>query len=310
MPLDPQIKSMVDMVKMMEPLDLGTVPVGQTRAAFKMLASMGGAGDPMQKTEDLQIPGPGGDIKARVYRPLDAGTLPALVFFHGGGWVIGAIETHEGLCKSLASRAGCAVISVDYRLAPENKFPAGLEDCYAAARWVQDHADEIGLDALRIGLGGDDAGGNLAAAVSIMLRDKGEPMPRFQLLIYPVTDYCVPSKPSLVENGEGYLLTSRDMVWFFEQYLNSAEDGTNALVSPLRAERLDGLPPALVITAEFDPLRDEGEMYAARLRDCGVTAETRRYDGMIHAFLSLSSMSDRARKALNETGEALKSALA
>ncbi|MGH9762150.1 MAG: alpha/beta hydrolase, partial [Blastocatellia bacterium] len=282
MPLDPQVKSMIDMVKMMGAPELGSVPVAQTREAFKMLTAMGGAGESIYKTEDVQVAGPEGDVRARIYRPSADKPLPALVFFHGGGWVIGAIETHDALCKSLANKADCIVISVDYRLAPENKFPAGLEDCFAATRWVQDNAGAIGVDPVRIGVGGDSAGGNLASVVSIMLRDKGEPVPRFQLLIYPVTDYYVPSKPSLRENGEGYLLTFKDMVWFCDQYLNSPEDGQNPLASPLRAESLKDLPPALVITAEFDPLRDEGEMYAARLREFGVCAETRRYDGMIH----------------------------
>lgn len=309
MPLDPQAKMVLDLINSMGSQSLSEIPVEQSREQFKMLASFGGSCDPLFETEDVQIPGPAGNIRARIYRPSGEKGLPAIVYFHGGGWVIGAIETHDGFCRSLANKAECIVISVDYRLAPENKFPAAPEDCYAATRWVQQNAEELGIDRSRIAVGGDSAGGNLAAVVSLMLRDKDEPIPVFQLLIYPATDYYDPPKPSLKENGEGYLLTFEDMVWFLDQYLPSKDEAKNPLVSPLRAESLAGLPSALIITAEYDPLRDDGEMYAARLREFGVQAEARRYDGMIHGFVSLAAMIDKGRTALNETAESLKTAL-
>jgi acetyl esterase len=228
-----------------------------------------------------------------------------LVFFHGGGWVVCNIDTHDTLCRSLANAARYIVVSVDYRLAPEHKFPAAVEDCLAATTWVRQAAGEIGVDPDHVVVGGDSAGGNLATVVSLLLRDAGQPLPRFQVLIYPVTDVCLETE-SYKANGEGYNLTRSMMQWFFDCYLNSAEDAADWRVSPLRARDLRGLPPALVITAEFDPLRDEGEAYAARLEEAGVPVTLTRYDGMIHPFIRRIHRFDQARAAFNQIVAALK----
>jgi acetyl esterase len=235
--------------------------------------------------------------------------MPALVFFHGGGFVICNLDTHDGPCRSIANAAGCIVVSVDYRLAPEHPYPAAAEDCHAATEWVAKNGAEFGIDTSRIAIGGDSAGGNLAAVVALMARDRGAPSLRFQLLIYPVTDYAFETD-SYRENAEGYLLTRDMMRWFWNLYVPDASKAAEPYASPLRAADLSGLPPALCITAEYDPLRDEGEAYAARLREAGVAATTSRYDGLFHGFFGMSAQIDRARDAVAEATAALRAALA
>ncbi len=232
-----------------------------------------------------------------------------LVFFHGGGWVIGDLETPDGTCRALANRAGCVVVSVDYRLAPENKFPAAPQDTYAATQWVAANAASIHVDPARIAVGGDSAGGNLAAVTAQMARDRGGPRLVFQLLVYPVIDGACDTA-SYRDNAEGYLLTKDMMRWFWNHYVRDAEDLFNPIASPLRARSLKGLPPALVQTAEFDPLRDEGEAYAAQLKQAGVPVRLTRYNGMIHGFFGMASVMDRAKTAIDEAGAALRSAFA
>jgi acetyl esterase len=228
------------------------------------------------------------------------------VYFHGGGWVLGSLATHDGICRSLAAGAGCVVVSVDYRLAPEHRYPAAAEDCYAATQWCAAHAAELGADGSRVAVGGDSAGGNLSAVVAQMARDRGGPPLVFQLLIYPVTDAARDTQ-SYRENAEGYLLTAGDMAWFWNHYLGDARArGAEAYASPIRAASLAGLPPALVITAEFDPLRDEGEAYGAALESAGVAAKVTRYDGMIHGFFGLGAMIDRANSAVQEAAGTLR----
>ena len=245
----------------------------------------------------------------RIYTPQGSGPFPVLVYFHGGGWVIGNVDTHDPTCRTLTNAAGCVVVSVDYRLAPEHKFPAAVDDCYAATQWVAANAAAINGDSSRIAIGGDSAGGNLTAVVAIEARDKGGPPLVFQLLVYPVTDYSF-STPSYRDNGDGYLLTKDSMVWFWDHYLRSEADGQDYRASPLRASDLTGLPPALVITAEYDPLRDEGEAYAARLQEAGVSVTCTRYDGMIHGFYGLTAVVDQARKAVEESVAALRASFA
>jgi acetyl esterase len=220
--------------------------------------------------------------------------------------VIGSIETHDGLCRQLANAAGCIVVSVDYRLAPEHPYPAAAEDAYAATRWVVDNARSFGGDPSRVAVGGDSAGGNLTAVVSLMARDRGGPPLVQQLLIYPVTD-APTDKGSYRSNAEGYFLTADMMQWFWRHYTGEA-GSAEPYACPLRAKSLAGLPPALVVTAEFDPLRDEGEVYAARLREAGVPVHLSRYDGMIHGFFAMSAFLDRARAAVAEAAEALRGA--
>ena len=259
--------------------------------------------------KDLEIPGPAGRIPARVYRPTPQGELPVLVYFHGGGWAICSLETHDTTCRELANGAGCAVVSVDYRLAPEHRFPAAAEDCFAATGWVAKNVAAIGGDASRIAIGGDSAGGNLCAVVALLARDRGGPRLCHQLMIYPVTEYAFDT-PSYRENAEGPLLTREAMRAFWKLYLAREEDGRNPYASPLRAADLAGLPPAHVITAEYDPLRDEGEAYARRLEAAGVPVVVRRYDGMVHGFFGFTDMIDCARDAVVDVVRELQRAFA
>jgi acetyl esterase len=255
------------------------------------------------------VPVAGGEITVRVYTPVGAAPHPGLVFYHGGGWVIGDLDTHDGICRSLANAADCAVASVDYRMGPEHRYPVAAEDAYAAYRWVRDGASRLGIDSARVAVGGDSAGGNLAAVVSLMARDRATPLPVFQLLIYPVTDHDLDT-PSYHENATGYVLTREAMRWFFGHYLARDEQGREPYACPLRAPSLAGLPPALVMTAECDPLRDEGEAYAGRLRDAGVPVTLTRYPGMFHGFFRMTRLLDKARAALDEAAGALHKAFA
>jgi acetyl esterase len=261
------------------------------------------------RVDDHRVPVDGGDIAVRCYTPAGTGPFPVHVYFHGGGWVIGDIETHDGVCRSLANAAACVVVSADYRLAPEHKFPVAVDDAFAATRWVAARAATLGVDGDRMAVGGDSAGGNLAAAVALLSRDRGGPPLALQVLVYPVTQHAFDT-PSYQEHADGYLLTRSAMRWFWNHYLRRPEDGEEPLASPLLARSLHGLPPALVITAEHDPLRDEGEAYAARLREAGVPVTVTRYPGMIHGFLRMLNMVDKARAARDEIAAALRKAFA
>jgi acetyl esterase len=305
MPLDPQAQTLLDQFNALGGQPLSSMSVADARRAMMVLSSMRGEPPPIRSVVDRRVAGPAGEIPVRIYTPAGTAPLPLLVYFHGGGWVLGGIETHDGTCRELANDAGCVVVSVDYRLAPEHKFPAAAEDCYAAAQWAAAHAAELGADARRLAVGGDSAGGNLAAVVSQMARDRGAPAVVFQLLIYPATAAAFDT-PSYHDNAEGYLLTTADMRWFWGHYLNGPADAANPYASPLRAPRLGGLPPALVITAEFDPLRDEGEQYAHRLEEAGVPARLTRYDGMIHGFFGMTHLMDKAKAAVLEASGNLK----
>ncbi len=276
---------------------------------FKVLASMEACED-VERVDDRLIPGPDGDIPTCVYTPQAAvgEAHGVLVWFHGGGWVIGDLDTADSTCRALANRAGCVVVSVDYRLAPEHAAPAALEDCMTALAWTVENFELLGVDASKVAVGGDSAGGNLAALVCQRVRDEFGPEIDFQLLVYPVTDLTL-SHPSMDENAEGYVLTKASMEWFVGHYLGDA-DPKDASVSPLHADDLTGLPPALVITAEMDPLRDEGEAYAARLQEAGVPTELVRYAGQIHGFMGMATMLDDGKDAVERAGAALRAALA
>jgi acetyl esterase len=229
---------------------------------------------------------------------------PVLVYLHGGGWVIGTLDSYDATCRELAQGAGCVVVSVDYRLAPEHRYPAAPEDCYAAVQWVAANAASLGADAKRLAVGGDSAGGNLSAVVSQMARDRGGPAIRFQLLIYPVTDADF-TRRSYVDNAEGYLLTTASMRWFWDHYVPEQAKRAEPYASPLRAADLSGLPPAWVCTAEFDPLRDEGEAYAKRLQQAGVSTTLTRFDGLIHGFVSMGLVAPKAQAGVDEAIAAL-----
>jgi len=306
MPLDPQAQALLDQFQALGAQALSSMSVADARRAMETLASMRTAPPPIRSAVDRRIPGPAGDIPVRVYTPDGTAPLPLLVYFHGGGWVLGGIETHDATCRELANGAECVVVSVDYRLAPEHKFPAAAEDCFAATRWVAAHAAELGADAQRLAVGGDSAGGNLAAVVAQMARDRGGPRLVFQLLIYPATMAAFDTA-SYRDNAEGYLLTTADMRWFWDHYLARSNDAANPYASPLMGT-LTGVPPALVVTAEFDPLRDEGEQYARRLQEAGVATRLSRYDGMIHGFFGMTQMIDKAKQAVQEASAQLRQA--
>ena len=244
------------------------------------------------------IAGPAGDIPLRVYAPAGDGPFPVLMYIHGGGWVVCSLDTHDRECRTLAYRAGCLVVSVDYRLAPEHKFPAAADDCMTALRWVLGHAAKLGGDAGRIAIGGDSAGGNLTAVTVMLARDEGLGPIAGQLLIYPVTDHYEPGTPSYREYADGYGLTRDSMIWFWDHYLSEPGQAADWRATPLRAEDLRGLPPAFVLTAECDVLRDEGERYAERLRAAGVPTRLKRYNGMIHGFVNMSAVLDGGRAGL------------
>lgn len=287
------------------PMELLTPEQARMAADFRLLAE---APEEVEKVENRTIPVHGGEIQVRIYTPEGVGPFPALVYYHGGGWVIGNLDTVDVPCRMLANRAGCIVVSVDYRLAPEHKFPTAAEDAYAAAKWVSENAASIGVDPERIAVGGDSAGGNLAAVVALMARDQGGPSIAYQMLIYPVTNHSYDTE-SYRDNAEGYFLTKNTMVWFWNHYLRDEQDGKHPYASPLLEEDLSGLPPALVITAGFDPLRDEGEAYAERLKAAGVPVEATCYDGMIHGFFWMPGMLAQGNAVINQAANALKQAL-
>ncbi len=264
---------------------------------------------PVARIEERMIPGPAGDLLVRIYWPEGEGPAPLVVFFHGGGFVLCSLDTHDELARGLCRGAGAVVVSVDYRLAPEAPYPAAADDCYAALVWSVEHASELGADGSRVAVAGDSAGGNLAAVTALRARDLGSPALRHQCLIYPVTD-CRFDTPSYIENAEGYFLTAESMRWFWSHYLQDMGRAAEPYASPLRAPSLAGLPPTLVITAEYDPLRDEGEHYAKALVEAGVSTTLRRYDGMIHGFVTMSEIFEDGRAALALATQELRSAFA
>jgi acetyl esterase len=301
--LDPQAQAFLARLEEIGAVRYGEQPPDVARRAMEDGApALFGPFDPVP-FEDRDVPGPGGPIPVRIYRP-PAATGAALVYFHGGGWVLGSIATAHAVCATLAQGSGCTVVSVDYRLAPEHPFPAAVDDAWAATAWVLEHGDELGARG-PVAVGGDSAGGNLAAVVARRARDAGLPL-ALQLLVYPVTDADL-GTASYRDNATGYWLTRDAMQWFWEQYV-PAGDRYHPDASPLRADDVAGVAPALVITAEYDPLRDEGEAYAARLSDAGVAVTLSRYDGLIHAFFRLPAVIDRAHDALQEAATALRRA--
>jgi acetyl esterase len=307
--MHPQAQTALDLISQFGlVIDESTDPVAIRKAIEAFATADRAAAEPVAHVEDRAVPGPAGEIPVRVYRPSDDTALPVLVWFHGGGWTIGSLETHDNTCRSLANAVGCVVVSVDYRLAPEHKFPAAAEDAFAATQWVAQHAAELGGDPKRIAVGGDSAGGNLAAVVSLLARDAGRPDLVFQLLVYPVTDHEF-ERPSMHENATGYFLELESMRWFYNQYLRDERDGADWRFSPARAKDLSGLPPAFVLTAEFDPLRDQGEAYAAQLETAGCMVEARRYDGVFHGFFGMRTLMDPAQQAFDDVTKALRRAL-
>jgi acetyl esterase/lipase len=305
MPLDPQLQAGRDQRERDNVPPLYEMSLADARAAdLASIRQGGGAPEPVFEVHELTIPGPGGDLPLRLYRPSADRTLPALLYFFGGGWVLGTIDTADGVARRLANSCGVMVAVPGYRLAPEHPFPAAVEDCHAALRWVAAHGAEIGADPARLAVGGDSAGGNLAAAVTLLARDDGPPLAG-QLLVYPNTDQLADDE-SMRAADDPFLFNRHSVAWYRRHYLTGAQDAASPLASPLRAPSLAGLPPALVITAEYDPLRDQGEAYARRLAGAGVAVQLSRYPGMAHGFFTMAGTVDASRAALAQAAVQLR----
>lgn len=299
-PVHPQIQAMRERRAASGTPALYTLSLEQAREAdLAAIRADAGSSEPVFQVEDTTLPGPGGaPLPVRIYRP-QAGRLPALLYYFGGGWTLGGIDTADGICRRLANAVGCLVVTVGYRLAPEHPFPAAVHDCHAALRWAAQEAEALGADPARLAVAGDSAGGNLAAAVTLLARAEQRPRLAGQLLVYPNTDQLA-DDASLRENDDPYLFNRRSVAWYARHYLTDPADALNPLASPLRAPDLSGLPPALIITAEHDPLRDQGEAYARRLAEAGVAVELTRYTGMTHGFFAMTGTVDDARTAIEQ----------
>lgn len=280
-------------------------PVEARKVAYGLM-QLSGEPEPVARVETRTIPSRSGEIQIRIYTPTGNGPFPGALYFHGGGWVICDLETHDPVCRAIAKRAGAVVVAVDYRLAPEHKFPAALLDCEDATRWVAVNATSLNVDARRLAVAGDSAGANMAAVIAAKSRDASDMAIALQVLVYPVTDLSSQETASHKEFGEDHFLTQSSMNWFQSNYLASAADARNPDASPALLANLRGLPPALVITAECDPLRDEGEAYAQRMQDSGVSVVLTRYDGMIHPFVNFLGISQSAQKAIDQIAAAIR----
>ncbi|MEQ1866321.1 MAG: alpha/beta hydrolase [Micropepsaceae bacterium] len=308
MPLDAIVKGLLDQMAANPMPKLWEVPPAQGRELYRTVSQMlEPQGLAIGKIENMSCPGPAGDIRLRVYTPVAGGStaLPCLVFFHGGGWVIGDLDSHDALCRTLSNETGARVVAVDYRLAPEHKFPAAADDCYAATKWVEANASQLSIDANRIAVAGDSAGGNLAAVVCLMAK-KGGPQLVYQLLIYPVTQFKAETN-SMNAFAQGFFLEKQAMTWFFDQYAPGT-DPNDWRVSPLAATDVSGVPKAYIVTAGFDPLKDEGKAYADKLNRAGVAAVYVDYPGMVHGFFNMSGMVPTAREAIADAAKALRKA--
>lgn len=310
MPVDPQVAAFLERLAALNAPPIYTLSPADARKAVPQIPP---PYEPVAGVEDRHIPGPDGDVPVRIYTPTAAteqphrGPLPLMVFFHGGGWMCADVPAYEHLMRIFANTMGCIVVSVEYRRSPEHRFPAGLEDCYAATVWSAEHARSLGADPRRIVVCGDSAGANLAAAVSLMARDRQGPPIAYQLLIYPVTDNNFDTE-SYQKNATGFMLTQAAMRWFWDAYLSDSSAAAPPYAAILQAD-LRRLPPAHVITAEFDPLRDEGEALVERLKAAGVPVTFKRYDGMIHGFVRRTDLFATANAAIHEMAQAMQSAL-
>jgi acetyl esterase len=299
MPVAAELQPYLDSLADADMPAVETLPLDVIRETALAFAHSGAKeAEPVDVVEDRHLPGPAGDIPVRVYDPDPEETSPVVAYFHGGGFVFMNIDTHDRVCRRLANAANAVVVSVDYRLAPEHRFPAALDDCMAVTHWLTEHAAELAGDPARIAVAGDSAGGNLAAATALAARNGG-PGLAAQVLVYPVIDAACGTR-SFDENAEGYLLTASTMRWFWEEYLGPGGDPADPYASVLHTADLGDAPPALVITAEYDVLRDEGEAFAHRLRDAGVDVSSLRYPGMIHGFLTMDALTPASGEAMAE----------
>jgi acetyl esterase len=305
--LDPQVENLLDLLNDHDISLSGEV--AQSRQQLDTMMDLAGD-DPVEvgTVAEFAIPTADRELAARAYVPEGEGPFATVAFFHGGGFVLGSLDGYDNLCRLLARRSGCLVVSVDYRLAPEHPWPAALEDAYAATDWLANNAERFSGDGNRLAVAGDSAGGNLATTVSLLARKRGMPDIDAQVLLYPATAYLEPMD-SRAENAAGYFLTAEDIVWFVKQYLDSELDAHNPLAFPLSARDLSGLPPAFVLTCGFDPLRDEGIAYADRLREAGVAVEHTNYESMIHGFLNMEGIVDRSYDGIDEVAAYLRDEL-
>jgi acetyl esterase len=308
--LDPQVRRFLDKLAVATPRGAAGLTVAQRRASIERLAALGGEPEAVARIEKRSIAGPAGPLRLWVYTPAGAnmGLLPGLVYFHGGGFVAGSLESHDGICRSLANASGCRLVSVDYRLGPEARFPAAVEDACAATRWSAGHAAQLGIDARRLGVCGDSAGATLAAVVAQTLAGDGGPRLALQFLLCPILDYRAET-PSWQGFGSGHFLDRETLAHDLTHYLGEHADPADPRISPLRAESLRGLPPACIHTAECDPLRDEGSDYAGRLEKAGVTASYRCHSGMIHLFYALGAVIPYAAEAYRHMGADIRALL-
>ena len=310
--LDPDAQRVLELIRESGRPPYETLTPGEAREVYRAGRRILQPEPPeVAEVRDLRAPAPEGDIPLRLYRGIGterAAALPALIYFHGGGWVVGDLDTHDGICRLIANSARCAVISVDYRLAPEHKFPAAVDDAMSATEWIAAHAAMLGIDASRLAVGGDSAGGNIAAVVALIARERGAPRLRFQLLLYPATDFVTSDDPQR-ERFEGFPLNAVTMNWFRDHYLRGAGDYGDWRASPLRAPDLGGLPPAYVLTVGFDPLHAEGESYARRLQEAGIPVRHRHIAGQMHGFLNMGKIIAAAKPATEEAAAAVKAAL-
>ena len=306
MALDQHVRALLDQMAALKLPKSWEIGPQAARATMK-LGIFRKTDTPIGKVEDRDISGPGGKLAVRIYTPVSTSSsiLSGLVFFHGGGFVLGDLDTHDDLCRVLSNESGFRIVSVDYRLAPEHPFPAAVEDCYAATHWVAANAPELGIDSRKLAVGGDSAGGNLAAVVSQLAREGG-PAIAFQLLIYPVAQLGAPDTPSMRENAKGYFLEKEGMDWFTRLYAPDKEHRNDPRLSPLRCADLSCLPPAYLITAGFDPLRDEGRAYADALDKAGVPVTHVNYPGMVHGFFSMRGFIPKAREAIAAAAAAMR----
>ncbi|MBB3081855.1 alpha/beta hydrolase [Geodermatophilus sabuli] len=308
MPLDPQAQALLAAMEAQGAPDMSQLSVSQARDMANSFREMQGDLVQVASVGDRTVPGPDGSLPVRIYTP-HGSPRGAIVYFHGGGWVIGNIEVVDAPCRALADATGCVVVSAQYRLAPESAYPAAAEDCYAVTSWVAEHLGELGTEPAGIVVAGDSAGGNLAAVVALMARDRGGPEIALQALIYPATDLQSMDTESYRDNGEGYLLTAASMRWFRDHYIPDESRRGEPYASPARAGDLSGLPPAFIATMEFDPLRDDGERYGELLQKAGGQATVKRYDGQIHGLFWLCAMCDRYGVLVEDLAREIKAAL-
>jgi acetyl esterase len=311
MPLDPLVKAFLDQATAIPRPKMWDMPIGMARRSFAgMMGLVGPQAIPVGKIANFSVSGPAGEIPLRAYSPVGAGAeaLPALVYFHGGGFVVGDLDTHDGLCRLLVAEGGFRVVAVDYRLAPENKWPAPLDDAFAALRYIFENAPALGIDAGRIAVGGDSAGGHLAAVVTQTAKEKGGPALAYQLLLFPGTEFTTDTS-SMNKYAVGYFMEKRSIEWFYSQVLPADSDRNSPKISPLKAKDFTGLPPAFIMLGGYDPLHDEGLAYAEKLRAAGVKVVVSDYADMVHCFIYLQTVLPQAHEAVAAAARAVRDAL-